>query len=242
MLLVRRPPTTMSRRPAVIYRCNSCMMHQSLCICALVPKLVTRTRLVLLLHRAEQRKSTNTGQLAAACLHNAHIIVRGDRDQVEAPLPIADGSTPLLLFPAADAEPLEQVARRLAGPVTLLVPDGNWRQAGKMRKRVPGLADLPCVTLPARIPGNYRLRRATHDDDMATLEAIARAFELLEGAAGPALCEAMLRPFHAMVDRTLWSRGRLDATRVRGGIPEGAEPHDPRSGVLAAGALALAEG
>jgi len=36
-------------------RCQICRMHETLCICALVPRLVTRTRLALLVHHREAR-------------------------------------------------------------------------------------------------------------------------------------------------------------------------------------------
>ena len=51
------------------------------------------------------------------------------------------------------------------------------------------------------------------------MEAIARAFGLLESAA---VEEALLHLFRVMVDRTLFIRGRLAAAEVYGGLPPGA--------------------
>jgi hypothetical protein len=53
----------------------------------------------------------------------------------------------VLLFPQPDARPLEEW-RDAGQPLTLVVPDGTWRQDNKARRRVEGLADLPCATLP----------------------------------------------------------------------------------------------
>lgn len=211
----------MSRRDNAERRCEQCKMHASLCVCDLIPKLSTRTRLVLVIHRSEDRKPTNTGRLAAACLTNSAVVVRGHEGDAE-PLPIAEGSRVLLLFPAPDAIPLRELGP--VGPVTLVVPDGNWRQASKVRKRVAGLADATCVTLPAGEPSAYRLRAEAHAHGLATLEAIARALEILEG---PAVRQAMEAPFRAMVERTLWSRGVIGPHEVHGGIPVGAARHDP---------------
>jgi DTW domain-containing protein YfiP len=199
-------------------------MHASLCVCALIPRLVTRTRLVLVIHRSEDRKPTNTGRLAAQCLVNSEVVVRGHEGE-EAPLPLQEGSRVLLLFPAPDAIPLAELGD--VGPATLVVPDGNWRQASKVRKRVPGLAGVTCVTLPAGAPSIYRLRAEAHAHGLATLEAIARAMEILEGGD---VRRAMEVPFRAMVERTLWSRGVLAGHEVAGGIPVGAERHDPGGG------------
>jgi DTW domain-containing protein len=225
----------MSRRANDAHRCERCRMHQSLCVCSLIPRIETRTRVVLVMHFSEARKPTNTGRLAAECLVNSEVVVRGHREsQSDGPLPIPDGTTPVLLYPAEDAVPLVDLAPALAArPITLVVPDGNWRQAFKVRARVPGLRGVPCVTLPAapEKPSLYRLRAEAHAHGLATIEAIARALGVLEG---PEVEAALVFPFRAMVERTLWARGALQEPEVTGGIPEGALRHDPVSGVLAA--------
>jgi DTW domain-containing protein YfiP len=202
-------------------------MHGSLCICALVPKLSTRTRLMLLIHRFEDRKPTNTGRLAAACLVNSDVVVRGHEGRPTPEIVFHPGTQPVFLFPVEGATPLTAFAAS-ARPVTLIVPDGTWRQASKVRNRVPGLADVPCVSLPAGAPSIYRLRTEAHSGGLATIEAIARAMGILEGAEVRA---AMERVFRAMVERTLWSRGEVLTRDVTGGIPEGALRHDPDSGL-----------
>jgi DTW domain-containing protein YfiP len=203
-------------------------MHDSLCVCSLIPRVETRTRVVLVIHRVEARKPSNTGRLAAACLPNSAVLVRGHADAPSAPFAPAPGSRPLLLFPHEDAVPLGPVHAAGEGPVTLVVPDGTWRQASKVRQRVPGLRDVPCVSLPPDVPSIYRLRAEAHEHGLATLEAIARALGLLEG---PHVRRALEHVFRAMVERTLWSRGELATADVTGGVPEGALRHDPRSGL-----------
>ena len=208
-------------------------MHGSLCVCGLVPRVETKTRLVLVIHRVEARKPSNTGRLAAACLPNSEVVVRGHAEAPSARLTPPPGSTPLLLFPHEDAVPLGAAHASGPGPVTLIVPDGTWRQASKVRQRVPGLRDVTCVSLPQDVPSIYRLRAEAHEHGLATLEAIARALGILEG---PHVRRALEHVFRAMVERTLWSRGELATADVTGGVPEGALRHDPRSG-LARGAL-----
>ena len=215
----------MSRRANTDLRCARCRMLGGLCVCPLMPapKLVTRTRLVLIIHRDEVRKPTNTGRLGAECLASSETVVRGFEGEPSAPLALA-GTRPVLLFPADDAVPLDQlVAGEL--PVTLIVPDGTWRQAQRVRTRVPGLADVPCAVLPPGPPSRYRLRSEPRPGGLATVEAIARAFGLLEGAEVQAALE---RVFRAMVERTLWSRGALATAAVTDGIPAGVT-RDPRN-------------
>ncbi len=217
----------MSRRDSVATRCTVCRLHTTLCICDLVPTLETRTRLALLVHYREARKPTNTGQLAARCIPRSSIAIVGDLDRpLDLPV-VRDGELGLVLSPDDDAVSIERYAN-VDQPVVLVVPDGTWRQAGKMRRRVPGLADLPCVTLPETAASTYRLRAEPRSGGLATLEAIAHALRILEGERGAEIEAALLSVFHVMVERTLWLRGALRDGEVIGGIPAAAAAKDPR--------------
>ena len=66
-------------------------------------------------------------------------------------------------------------------PVVLIVPDGTWRQASKVKRRVPGLTGVPCVSVSGEARLRYRLRAEAHAHGLSTIEAIARAMGILEG-------------------------------------------------------------
>ncbi|MCX5744849.1 MAG: DTW domain-containing protein, partial [Proteobacteria bacterium] len=150
---------------------------------------------------------TNTGLLAARCLVGSEVGIIGDRDRPLALPIVRPGERGLLLFPDDDAVPIATFTDA-DQPLVLVVPDGNWRQAAKMRHRVPGLDVLTCVTLPSTTPTTtYRLRAEPRAGGLATLEAIAHAIGLLEGTRGPAIEAAMLAVFQVMVERTLRARG-----------------------------------
>jgi len=202
-------------------------MHQTLCICALIPTLATRTRVSLLVHYREARKPTNTGLLAARCLVRSEVGIVGDLERPLRLPVVRDGEHGLLLYPDEDAVPISEYATT-DRPIVVIVPDGNWRQAGKMRRRVPGLSDVQCVTLPLLSVTTYRLRAEPRSGGLATLEAIARALRILEPEGGAAIEAAMLAVFQIMVERTLWLRGTLGDGEVTGGIPEAALANDPR--------------
>jgi DTW domain-containing protein YfiP len=59
---------------------------------------------------------------------------------------------------------------------------------------------------------------------LATLEAVALALGILEGAA---VADALMRVYRIMTERTLWTNGRISAAEVTGGIPAGVQSHDP---------------
>lgn len=214
-------------------------MHRSLCICGLLPHLATRTRLLLVLHQLEARKTTNTGRIAALCLAGSRVVVRGRDHGAVSPgsLPTAAGDLPLwapdtqpvLLFPHASARSIE-VWRESPTPVTLIVPDGTWSQAIRARKRIPGLTDVPCAVLPAassKDAAGHRLRHDRRPGRVSTLAAIAIAMGVLEGAGVQQTLERVLA---IMVERTLWTNGRIRSGDVTGGIPEGVQSHAPLVG------------
>ncbi len=227
----------MSPRDNHAQRCATCRMHATLCICPLVPRLETRTRVTVLVHHREVRKPSNTGRLAALCLERSTLEIVGQRHRLIEPPRIAD-EVPLLMFPDDDAVPITRYASS-EKPIALFVPDGSWHQAKKMRRRGPGLGAFPCVTLPDLGRTEYRLRAESREGGLATLEAIARAIGILEGDAGPAIEAAMLTVFRVMVERTLWFRGRLRNDQVTGGIPPAAIADDPRGATTRRAALDL---
>jgi DTW domain-containing protein YfiP len=186
-------------------RCLRCSMRREHCICAETPSFFLETRLVLLMHWRETRSTTNTGRLATLALPNSEVRLRGHRlspmDDHDLCVP---GRTSFLLYPSSDSVSLEpSLLRDLPGPFTLIVPDGNWRQASKVGRREPALAPALRVRLPPGPRSVYCLRRPPQPHCLSTLEAIARAMGTLEG---PHVQSALERLMRTMVDRTLKTR------------------------------------
>ncbi len=179
-----------------------------LCVCPLIPDLDLATRVAIVTHRREWRKTTATAPLARLALRNCEVRVRGHRDH---PFDARDLAVvewqALLLFPGEDAALLtpERVAAD-SRPVLLVVPDGSWRQATRIARRDPVLAGLPRVRLPAGVPSRYRIRHQPRANGLCTLEAIARALRIIEGDRVGKDLELLL---DAVVERTLASRGQI---------------------------------
>ena len=187
------------------HRCPGCRLLVDACLCDLVPRIETRTRVLVVLHHAETQKPSNTGRLALRCLPNSGAVIRGAPDQPPALPTWAEHGDPVILFPHPDARPLADFCGG-PRPVTLIVPDGTWRQAQRVRRRVAGLGEVPCAFVTRDAPSEYRLRRTPDERRLSTMEAIAESLGLLEGAQGAAVRELLLRIFQVMVDRSL--RGR----------------------------------
>ncbi len=187
-------------------RCEGCALRPPACLCGEVVALPVRTRVVLLTHHAERRKSTNTGRLVVLALQGAEIRVRGERDApARAPLP--EGRR-LLLFPHPEARELAPEDGLGAG-VVLLVPDGNWNQARRIFRRDPDARGAECVALPPGAPSRYGLRRAPREGTVSTLEAVARALRLLEGPEGEEIDRRLTEILGTFVTRSLGAAGRV---------------------------------
>jgi len=182
-------------------------MHRERCVCADIPRYDLATRVVLVMHHREYPKPTATGPLALEALPNSEIRIHGERDSI---LDLSDLATPerrtLLLYPGDDVPVLtREIVERDPRPVTLVVPDGTWRQASRMGRRLPGLAHAGMVRLPEGAPTEWGIRRENHPQGLATFEAIARALGIIES---PAVQWGLEELFRLMVRRSLSARGR----------------------------------
>jgi DTW domain-containing protein YfiP len=173
-------------------------------VCAELPRVEAATRVVIVMHHVETRRASNTGRLLSRVLgaevHQRGLLGAGPRP------PLPEGRR-LVLFPAGSARVLtgEDAAR---GPVVLVVPDGNWKQASHTVNRDEAALGAEVVTLPPGPPSRYRLRRRPSEAALCTYEAVARALALLEG---PSIECAMMRGLDLFVERTLALRGGIAA-------------------------------
>jgi DTW domain-containing protein YfiP len=192
------------------------VLHLRLCLCASLEPLLLATRVVVLRHRKEFYKPTNTGRLVPLTLVQGEIRLFGARDEELDTTHLFDPERrAVLLFPSPDSELLVRDESDTR-PVTLVVPDSDWRRAYKFALREEKLASIPRVHLPSGPPSTYRLRRHPDPRFLATFEAVARALGILEGPEVQAQLEHV---FRMMVERTLWSRGQIPAEQITGGLP-----------------------
>jgi tRNA pseudouridine65 synthase len=187
--------------------CPECFLHKDLCICSQIPRLEFGTKLSLIVHAKELKRTTNTGRLAVKALVNSQMLVRGLKDS---PLSLKNliscEEQPLLFFPSEDAQELTaELVAQFKKPIHLIVPDGNWRQASKVNSRYPELTYVPRVKISTPNLSDKHLRTESTEEGMATLQAIACAFRMIEGEkAFESLHQLYLAKLHA----TLKGRGQ----------------------------------
>ncbi|VVP81054.1 tRNA-uridine aminocarboxypropyltransferase [Pseudomonas fluorescens] len=183
-------------------QCPRCLRPQTHCLCPLIPRLDSRTRVLLLQHPSEVNHALNTARLAALGLTNAELIVGEVFEDLPTLLNLP-GYRARLLFPADDAQPIEAYGES-DEPLLLVVPDGTWRKARKMLHLNPLLAALPRVTLAEGGVSRYRLRKAPGPGALSTIEAIVQALQTLEA---PTSFEPLLKPFEALIEGQIAAMG-----------------------------------
>ncbi|MGY4534762.1 DTW domain-containing protein YfiP [Pseudomonas sp. TE3786] len=187
--------------------CSRCCRPLSHCLCALIPSLNSRTRVLILQHPSEVKHALNTARLAALGLVNAELCVGERFDELEGLLQ-RPGYRSCLLFPGEGATVLDSTPSDL--PLQLVVPDGTWRKASKLLHVNPLLAALPRVSLPAGGRSRYRLRKAPMEGALSTIEAIVQALEIVEA---PSAFGELLRPFEALIEGQIEAMGEEVFTR-----------------------------
>jgi len=193
--------------------CARCRRPTSVCYCDALPRIETRTRVVILQHPRERDMPIGTARMASLCLPQAelHVGVRwGDR----APLARALGDParpPILLYPGPGARDI--LRDPPAGPVTLVVVDGTWSQAKTVVRDNPVLQALPRYAFVTPEPSQYRIRREPRAEYVSTIEALMHVLGVLE--AEPARFRSLLDPLRAMVDAQLACQARSPRRRER---------------------------
>ena len=195
-----------------------------MCYCAVVPRLDTRTRVVILQHPRERDVAIGTARMASLCLAQAEIHV-GVEWGDHAPLARAlsdPARPPILLYPGPTARDI--LREPPPGPVTLVVVDGTWANVRTMVRDNPVLQTLPRYAFVAPEPSQYRIRREPDDAYVSTIEALVHVLGALEG--DPARFRAMLAPFQAMIDAQIAAQARDPVRRYR--RPRPPRPARPR--------------
>lgn len=197
--------------------CPICYMTRTLCICDSIPTLDLNTRVCLIIHVNELKRSSNTGRLALRALVNSEMRVRGEtREALDLRDLLTHGYRTFLFYPSVDAAELDnELVAQDGTPIQLIVPDGSWRQASKVHSRHHELKDVPRVKIGAPNLSKFHLRAQHRPEGMATLQAIAHGLGVIEGDLVKA---QLLKLYDLRVERTLRARGWLSRSHQRWAI------------------------
>lgn len=182
-----------------VERCERCQLAVYACICPWCPILHSRCEFVLLMHRDEVFKPTNTGRLLADVLPRQTHVYCWSRTDADAEL-LALLADPqrlcLVVFPVEAAE-VAANRRQLVTALpddsripTFILLDGTWKQSGRMFHLSRWLDGVPCVQLPEVDAATYAVRKSHQDHYVSTAEAAALCLRLArESAAAQGLMD-----------------------------------------------------
>jgi len=177
-------------------------------MCDSIPRIELSTRICLVVHHRELRRSSNTGLLALRALVNSEMRIRGEtKDVLDLSDLITSRYRTFLFYPSENAVELnKELVAQDPTPIQLIVPDGTWRQARKVHYRHPELNNVERVKIRTPNRSMFQLRAQHKPERMGTLQAIAQGLGVIEGD----LVEAQLmKLYHVKVERTLIGRGLL---------------------------------
>ena len=167
-------------RGILAVRCERCQLKLSHCICAYRPCAQSEADFVLILHRDELFKPTNTGRLIADCFpEQTHAFCWDRLSPPKALLELLQDPQRqcCIIFPADENSEREVYSKPPSSDkrLTLIVLDGTWKQGRRMFNLSPWLQNIAALKLDPQQRANYSSRVAAFDNYLSTAEAGALA-------------------------------------------------------------------
>lgn len=163
-------------------RCQGCGLPTRFCLCQKITAMSLNTSVSIVMHHREEHLASNTGRLAKLSMSQCQIFLRGRPDQtLDMSQVLERPGRPLFLYPCEDAVDISEFKPE-DGPYHLIVPDGSWRQAKRVKKREPSLDRVPSIKISPHTTARYLLRKAPRPEFLSTYEAIACCLQHFEGS------------------------------------------------------------
>jgi hypothetical protein len=214
-----------------VKRCEQCRVSVEHCICALKPTVSSNVGFVLLMYDTEILKPSNTGRLIADIIPQTYAFL-WSRTQVSPEL-IAllndDSWQPYLVFPSQYAEPERLVYQDSFPDIPTKKPlfimlDGSWREAKKMFRKSPYLANIPLLSftpdnvdinnLSTEISSRYQIRKASVNNQLATAEVAARVLAMADEDRNATLLDLWFDVFNYRYQQSVCQNNQGNAQAV----------------------------
>ena len=125
--------------------------------------------IILLTHKKELAKKTNTGSLVVDFFpENAQVIIWDRVKPDPTLLELINNGSVALLYPVAGSELVSEAIDYN----NYIIIDGTWQQAQKIYNHSPYLKDLPTVKVAVDNPSAYHLRRNQRAGCLCTAECV----------------------------------------------------------------------
>ena len=160
-----------------VKRCPQCQLAEYACLCPWRPKTKSEVEFVLLMHRLELFKPTNTGRLLADTFENCKAFMWQRQQPCEGLKTVLEDPARecFIVFPCeAKPDNSRKIVHALPPSnktITLILLDGSWKQCSRMVALSKWLDDIPCLRLPETLVRSYLVRDSGRPDRFSTAEA-----------------------------------------------------------------------
>lgn len=189
--------------------CVQCRKTKGFCYCERIMVCNNDWPIWILQHPNEQNHALGTVPLAAQCLENISQYVAPNIDQCNDLMKAMAINNPVLIFPASDSQPIDQLDTTVKRPLLFL--DATWRKAKRMWFESPQLQSLESYTIATSDNSRYRIRKApklsnsSEIKPVSTLEAIVETLSFLEQDYGK--YQSMLTLMDWLIDQQIKRMG-----------------------------------
>jgi DTW domain-containing protein YfiP len=186
------------------YKCNRPARH---CLCKNIDPIETKTKFIILMHPKEfKRIKNNTGRLTHLSLSNSELLVGVDFTHNKRLNTILNDPAykPLILYPSADALPLETVTKtEIKKQLLIILIDATWASAKPMLRMSKNLHTIPSVSFTHTKNSAYTFKRQPFKEALSTIESTHCVLEILnhqkiENIPDKKLAH-FLDPFHELI-------------------------------------------
>lgn len=167
--------------------CSVCERAKKACICRFISDVANNIHVIILQHPLEVNQSKGTVALLANSLTNVTLIKGENFSENEQLNNLLKENSSLcyLLYPDEHSITLSDffdvnAEIPFTKPQCLILLDGTWKKAYRMYMLSNNLHNLPKLSLPTNIEGQYIIRKTKKKNALSTLEATCYALALLE--------------------------------------------------------------
>jgi DTW domain-containing protein len=200
-----------------VVRCEMCQLAEFACLCDWVPKIKSRCEFILIMHRFEVFKPTNTGRLIADVLpNNTHVFSWSRTEPAPELLKLLNDKNRqcFIVFPAS-TETESKKPRAIFSEIpeskltpTFILLDGTWKQSGRMFHLSCWLEGVACISFSEAILGDYMrgyaMRKSHQDNFLSTAEAAALCLRMASEVGNS---ETLLNYFQLFNEHYMATRG-----------------------------------
>lgn len=193
------------QRHCVRPRCEACGLHPALCVCEHRPQVALPFSLLVVQHRREKHKPTNSVRPLRSILPHTDLVHYGVRgESFDEGVLLSPQRRYCLLFPEIPGAPLTQKVSKVSPGETLVVLDGTWAQCSKMRKKIAALGTMPSLDLEVTSSSAWGIRHTVDPSRLSTFEAVCAA---IRQSGHEDKAQAMLGYFIELAKRMRLMRG-----------------------------------